>query len=122
MGAMGLESIRRGMKAEDDLAKRHADANHNLLYGKQDTISSGEDDDMGNIYLGDVTTTYTKPNSGLGFLAKAAITAGLLGGGAGLGLGLSSLIPNDTANKPNPSTVVEPGEVRDWELGQPVVE
>jgi hypothetical protein len=121
---LGLESIRRGLKTEDDIARRDGLAYHNLLHGGQSSPPS-EDDEMGHIVLGDMVTNVLPPtpSKGMGALAKVAIAAGLLGTGVGSSVGIPLLIdvlkPVEKLPVVIPGT---PGEIRDWELGKPVVE
>ena len=121
---MGLESIRRGLKMEDEAAYRDALAHHELLHGKRGSSGSDRVDDMGHIVLGDMKTEYHLPGTsvpspkGIGNLTKAVIGVALIGTGAGAGVGVPMLID---VLKEKPSITV-PGEIRDWKLGQPIVE
>jgi hypothetical protein len=122
---MGWESVRRTMKMEDELVQRDALAHHELLHGDRGSGSLKDNDEMGHMILGDMKTehhyhgTSKKAGEGLGTLAKLAVGAGLIGSGAGAGLGGVMLID---ALRNDPPPIVQPGEIRDWELGQPIVE
>ena len=124
LGALiGWESIRRGLKAEDDLMQADATAYHDTLHaGRGDKGDQGGDQggDMGHIVLGDMVTNYPeKKTSGI---VRAAIGAGLLSTGVGAGVGVPMLI--DAIQKEQPPPIVVPGQmqIRDWKLGKPTVE
>jgi len=120
LGALiGWESIRRGLKAEDDLMQADAAAYHDTLHaGRGDKGDQGGE--MGHIVLGDMISNY--PEKKMGGLVKAAIGAGLLGAGVGTGVGVPMLI--DAIQKEQPPPIVVPGQmqIRDWKLGKPTVE
>lgn len=137
---LGMESIRRGLKMEDDAARRDTLAHHEVLYGKRGSLTD-ETDDMGhNMVLGDMKTEYhfheEKGSEGPGALvrkrlskfAKVAIATAVLGTVAGAGIGVPMLI-NALEKEPPVAEPVKPaepvllpGEIRDWKLGQPIVE
>ncbi len=119
--ALGVESIRRTMKTEDDLSRRDALAYHELLDGDRGSSVNDESDDMGDIILGDVKTEYHYPpqKKGIGALAKGVIAAGLVGTGIGAGVGIPMLV--DALTRENPQ-IVQPGEEHGWKLGQPIIE
>ena len=123
---LGAESSRRTLKAEDDLNRRTQAAYHKLLHGGEDggdQKPSTEDDEMGHIVLGehivlgDVITQV--PNKGLGTFAKVAVVVGLIGTAIGGAVGGALLIDSLTEDKP---PVVIPGEIRDFEIGEAIVE
>jgi len=120
---LGWESIRRGLFREDDLAHRDALAYHKLLHGEQQVDStsstSTEGDGMGHIVLGNMTTTNTYPKTALGMVAKAAIAAGLVGTGVVVSMIVNAL--NNDKPVAAPATITIPGEIHDWELGEPIV-
>ena len=124
LGVIGIESIRRGMKAEDDHAQQDALAYHILLHDKQSRLDPADDKDdgMGHIVLGDMKTEHVYPQSkGLGTLAKLAIGAGLIGTGAGVGAGIP-LVLDALKPQPGETRTIEKVIDRDWKLGTPVVE
>ena len=121
LGALiGWESIRRGLKAEDDLMQADAAAYHDALHaGRSDKGDQGGD--MGHIVLGDMVTNY--PEKKTGGIVRAAIGAGLLSTGVGAGVGVPMLL--DAIQKDQPPPVVAPAvhvQVKDWKIGKPVVE
>lgn len=60
MGSMiGWESIRRGMRQEDEARQRWLRDNHRLLYGESG--DAGEGDDMGHLVLGDYKIEHHLP-------------------------------------------------------------
>lgn len=124
------------MKHEDDLARRDAEAYHQLLHGDRSGVAQGDADEMGdNIYLGDYSVTQSMPQSyesakpqGSGVLGKALLGAGLLATGAGMGVGIPLLLdaakdvpaivqPETQPAQPETKTVKE---VYDFEVLPPV--
>ena len=115
---IGWESIRRGLKAEDEMMQADAEAYHGKLHA--DRVDSGnQGGDVGHIVLGDMVPNY--PEKKMSGLVKAAIGAGLLGTGVGTGVGVPMLL--DSLEKDQPPPIVAPDiEIRDWKLGKPTVE
>ncbi len=81
----------------------------------------GEDEMGDNIRLNSPTIIHPPPSNGIGMLAKLAIGAGLLGTGAGAGMGVVTIL--DALTKEDSAPVV-PGidTTLDWRLGTPIVE
>ncbi len=115
---------------QNQLVRRLVKKNQDGTLGK--TKAGRDDDEMGDtqINVGDSTHHhYETPGKGrLGTIAKLAIGAGLLGTGAGASIAIPMLA---NALKKDPPTVepvkpvepiILPGEIRDWKLGQPIVE
>lgn len=123
------QSIRSGMKHEDDMARRDAEAYHQLIHGDRAGKPQGDADEMGdNIFLGDYQITQHLPQSpqpqqSSGLLSKALLGAGLIATGAGAAYGvplvLDALRPAPVV-VPAPETKPDPvREVYDFDVGQP---
>lgn len=110
-----MESIRRGLANEDALAKRDAEAYHQVLHGdRAGTPSGAEDDEMGHMVLGDMVEHHHHPApqpdskpSLVQRLAPLALTAGL---GLAGGSILAPLALDQLRDDPLPVTVTTPAE------------
>lgn len=138
---IGWESIRRGMKVDDEFIRRTMEANHKLIYGESGE-PAGREDEMGDIVLGDIRTEHhypappaPEPKKSMGLLPKLAI-AGAAALGLGGPLGAAWVLKDALKGQPEPTPVVqpaepeekppviitEPGENWDWRVGEPIVE
>lgn len=134
---LGIESIRRSLKREDDLADLDARANHAVLHGSR-TSETGtpQGDDMGHLVLGDMRTEHhyhqppDPPKNGIGTVGKLALAAALMTTGVGVGaaipLAIDALSDRPVPQvQPEPETRVETRTERkvfDYEIGEPIVE
>jgi hypothetical protein len=141
---IGMESIRRGLAFEDDLARRDAEAYHKALHGERAGTPS-EMETMGDIILGDRVEPHyhvTPPPPASSGFGKALIGAGLLATGIGAPLGayfvadalrgqanppavVRPIEPEAQTERPEeqpPIVITEPGKTFDWRVGEPSVE
>lgn len=136
------KSIRGTMDKEAKLHDANARMYHNILHrkftGKDDpNLKSSEEDEMGDIILGDITVTNTNEpapqktptKKPLGFLAKTAIAAALIGTGAGGVLAWPSIVnmfaPSVETPAPvetsDPKIITQPGTDFDYKILPPKV-
>ena len=129
---VGWESIRRGMKAEDEDADRDSAANHEVIYGGHAFLphdpDKDEDDEnhpMGHMVLGDMKTEHhyhSAAKKKVSRLAKVAIAAGLLSPIVGVAVGLATPLIIDALRPEEKPPIVEPGEVIGFGVGTPYFE
>ena len=108
-----------------------ADRVSEILLGNGDGESENEETsqmiridspDIHHHYSAETPNTESK---GISTLLKAAVVAGLIGSGAGAWVGIPLAI--DALTSPPPvirpaEIIIQPSEIHDWKLGEPVVE
>jgi len=119
LGMVGIQSIERGIKREDDLAYADAAGYHENFHRSAPTAS---EDDMGHTVLGDLTIQNWQPKNGMSGLAKAALALGTFGLAGVAAWKLLDLIPAPV--KPEPGkTVIKtvPGTDTDFTVKTPII-
>ena len=116
--AWNIQKIER----QNQRALKLADRTQEVLLGAHPSESAKPNEDDGMIRIDSPETHnhyHETEKKGLGAVAKGVIAVALLGTVFGAGVGISTLLSR-LEKKPTP--VVQPGEIRDWKLGQPTVE
>jgi len=119
LGMVGIQSIERGIRREDDLAYADAAGYHDKFHRTGPPTASEED--MGHTVLGDLTIQNWQPKNGMSGLAKAALALGTLGLAGVAAWKLLDLIPKPT---PEPGkTVIKtvPGTDTDFTVKTPII-
>ena len=88
--AVGLESLRRSMKNEDEILKRTQQAYHEALHGSRGEIE--EADDMGHFVLGDMITNHESKKKNNSGLLKAGLLTAAVASSGGLGFAIPSIL------------------------------